>query len=179
CIINPLLEGVDGSKKMSKSLGNAIGIHTPPKDMFGLATRVSDELVRKYMELATDLEDEDIERLMAGDIWKAKKTMAGAIVARHYGAETAHKEHQEFERVFAQKQTPDEMPDVVVPAGATVLDLLKLAFGLSGGEAKRLLKQGAVSIDGRKIDDPQAMVEIKGGGVLKAGKRKFARLLRG
>ncbi len=178
CVINTLLEGVDGHKKMSKSLGNAIGLDTEPKDMFGLATRVPDEIVRKYMELATDLSGDEIDALLAdGNIWKAKKTMAGAIVARHYGAEIAVKEHQEFERIFAKKETPDDMPDVKIDANpATPVDWLRTAFDLSGGEAKRLIKQGAVSLDGAKITDAQTPVAIAGGEVLKAGKRKFARL---
>lgn len=177
CVINTLLEGVDGKKKMSKSLGNAIGLDGDAKDMFGLATRVPDELVRKYMELATDLSDAEIEEILGGDIWKAKKTMAGAIVARHHGGETALHEHREFERVFAQKETPDEMPDVTVTPGEHgPVDLLRQAFGFSGGEAKRLLKQGAVALNGQKITDPQTPVAIEGGEVLKAGKRKFARL---
>lgn len=178
CITNHLLEGIDGNRKMSKSLGNAISIDTPPKDMFGLATRVPDELVGKYFRLATDVEDDEIERILAGDIWAAKKTMAGAITARHYGADAALREHEEFERVFKNKELPGDMPEHAVGPGAHVLlDLLRGAFDLSGGEAKRLVKQGAVSVDGRKLDDPQAAVDVKGGEVLKAGKRRFARLI--
>ncbi|MHC4940481.1 MAG: tyrosine--tRNA ligase, partial [Planctomycetota bacterium] len=178
CVTWPLLEGVDGSKKMSKSLGNAIGLATPPKDMFGLATRVPDELVGKYMKLATDFSDAEIEELLAGDVWEAKKRMAAALVARHYGEEAGAKEREEFERVFKQKELPDEIPEFVVnesPIG--IQSLVRDAFGLSGGEARRLIQQGAVSIDGNRIDDPKASVEASG--VLRAGKRRYARLLRG
>jgi tyrosyl-tRNA synthetase len=179
CITNPLLEGIDGNQKMSKSLGNAIGIDTEPKDMFGLATRVPDELVEKFFRLATDVDDDEIARILAGDIWTAKKTMAGALTARHYGAEVALREHQEFERVFKDKELPEEIPEhVVADPEPTLLDLVRGAFDLSGGEAKRLIKQGGVSVDGARLSDPQASVAVGGGEVLKAGKRRFARLTR-
>jgi len=176
CLTNPLLEGVDGGRKMSKSLGNSINLDTPPKDMFGLATRVPDELTGKYLRLATDIPDDRVEELLQGDPWEAKKTMAEALTARHHGAEAAARERAEFERVFAQKKLPDDMPDHAAAPGGTVLDLVREAFGLSGGEAKRLIKQGAVSIAGEKRTDPAAVVEHRDGDVLRAGKRRFARL---
>jgi len=177
CVINPLLEGVDGSRKMSKSLGNAIGIDSEPKDMFGLATRVPDGLVGKYLRLATDLSDAEVERLLAGGIWEAKKTMAAGIVARHYGEEAGHAARAEFERVFAQGELPATMPDVALSPGEhDLLSILREAFDLSGGEAKRLCKQGAVSLDGTRLTDPARQVIPKGGEVLRAGRRRFARL---
>jgi len=177
CVINPLLEGVDGSAKMSKSLGNSIGLDTPPKDMFGLATRVPDPLVGKYLELATDLPDAEIEALLAGDVWMAKKAMAEALTARHYGADAARREREEFERVFKAKELPEDIPDHAVAGGkATLLALVRDAFGLSGGEAKRLIVQGAASLDGERRTDPQAEIRVAGGEVLRAGKRRFARL---
>ena len=177
CVTWPLLEGVDGSKKMSKSLGNSIGIATPPTDMFGLATRVPDELVRKYFELATDVSDDEIQALLDGDVWEAKKRMATALVARHYGGEAGARERDAFERVFKKKELPDDIPDFAAasPAGAT--QLVRDAFGISGGEAKRLIQQGAVSIDGEKVNDPAATIEFESGAVLKAGKRRFVRLV--
>ena len=180
CVINPLLEGIDGSKKMSKSLGNSIGVDTPPKDMFGLATRVPDELVEKYLRLATDVSDKEIRQLLAGDIWEAKKTMAAAVTARHYDAEAARRERLEFERVFRQKELPNDIAEFAVSGAGTVRlsNLVRGAFELSGGEARRLIEQGAVSIDGARQTDPQAEVEVAGGEVLKAGKRRFARLVR-
>jgi tyrosyl-tRNA synthetase len=177
CVTWPLIEGIDGSKKMSKSLGNAIGLDTPPKDMFGLATRVPDELVEKYLMLVTDVATDAIGPLVAGDIWNAKKTMAAALVERHYGAEAAGREREEFERVFKKKELPDDIAEHAVAGGkATLVQLVRDAFGMSGGEARRLVQQGAVSIDGKKLTDPQAQVTVSGGEVLKAGKRRFARL---
>jgi len=176
CVTTPLLEGVDGSMKMSKSLGNAIGLDTPPTDMFGLATRVPDPLVERYFLLATDVPDDEVAALLAGDIWEAKKTMAEALTARHYGGAVARHEREEFERVFRRKELPEEIPDHAVDTGVTVAGLVRDAFGLSGGEAKRLIKQGAVTLEGERLTDPNAAVAVRGGEVLRAGKRRFARL---
>lgn len=179
CVINPLLEGVDGSKKMSKSLGNSIGIETEAKDMFGLATRVPDELVGKYLRLATDVPDAEIEALLAGDIWNAKKTMAERLTACHFGAEAAAHERGEFERVFKKKELPDEIPEFRVSGDSLPLSkLVRDAFKLSGGDARRLVEQGAVTLDGEKHADPREEISIAGGEVLKAGKRRFAKLVR-
>ena len=176
CLTTPLLEGVDGSMKMSKSLGNAIGLDSPPKDMFGLATRVPDGLVERYFVLATDVPDEEIATLLAGDIWEAKKTMAEGLTARHYGADVGRREREEFERVFKHKELPEDIPEHVVESGVTAAVLVRDVFGLSGGEAKRLIKQGAVTLDGELLSDPNAAVAVEGGEVLRAGKRRFARL---
>jgi len=178
CVINPLLEGIDGQKKMSKSLGNAIGIDSPARDMFGLATRAPDALVGKFLRLATDVSDDEIERLLNGDIWIAKKTMAEAVTARHYGADAAAHERAEFERVFKQKEVPEDIPDYAVAGAVTLAALVRDAFSLSGGDAKRLVRQGGVSIDNEKLTDPQAAITIRGGEILRAGKRKYARLVR-
>jgi tyrosyl-tRNA synthetase len=178
CVINPLLEGVDGSAKMSKSLGNSIGLDTPPKDMFGLATRVPDALVGKYFRLATDVTDAEIDRLLKGDIWTAKKTMAEALVARHHGDAAARAEREEFERVFRDRELPEEIKDVPIDLAAawTAATLVRAAFGGSGAEARRLVEQGAVTLDGARLGDPLAAVAVRAGQVLRAGKRKFARL---
>ncbi len=178
CVINPLLEGVDGSAKMSKSLGNAIGLDTPPKDMFGLATRVPDTLVGKYFRLATDVPEAEIARLLKGDIWTAKKTMAEALVARHYGADAARAEREEFERVFRDRELPEEIPDhpIDLRAAWTAGGLVRAVFAVSGAEARRLVEQGAVTLDGERLADPLAPVKPKDGQILRAGKRKFARI---
>jgi tyrosyl-tRNA synthetase len=178
CVTTPLLEGVDGSKKMSKSLGNSIGMRAPAREMFGLATRVPDELVGKYLALATDLPDDEIARLVEGGAWEAKKAMAESLVARHHGEDAGAREREEFERVFRDKELPDDIPDHRVAGGnANLAALLKDAFEVSGGEAKRLVQQGGVSIDGVRQTDPQARIVVKGGEVLRAGKRRFARLV--
>ncbi|MHC4933717.1 MAG: tyrosine--tRNA ligase [Planctomycetota bacterium] len=178
CVTTPLIEGVDGSKKMAKSLGNSIGMTSPAKEMFGLATRVPDELVDKYLRLATDLPDARIAELLSGDIWEAKKAMAESLTARHHGDSVAVREREEFERVFKHKELPDVIPECTVEAGEVLLSaLVRQTFRLSGGEAKRLIQQGGVTVDGAKQTDPQGRVRIEGGEILRAGKRRFARLV--
>ena len=177
CVLMTLLRGTDGSQKMSKSLGNSIGITTPAKDMFGLATRVPDELVGEYLRLTTDLPDGEVEQLLNGDVWEAKKTMAGALTAPHYGEEAARAERDEFERVFAEKKQPTDMEEFAVSTPVTLTQLVRSAFSLSGGEAKRLIQQGGVSLDTVKLTDPNAEVAVSGGEVLRAGKRRYVRLV--
>ncbi len=178
CVTWPLIEGVDGNKKMSKSLGNAIGLDTPPRDMFGLATRVPDELVGKYLRLATELPGERSDELMAGDVWEAKKTMAEALVALHYGETSGRDERVEFERVFKEKQTPTDLRAHRVAAGPqTLLALVRGAFDMSGGDARRRIQQGGVSVDGEKIRDPQQEIVVERESVLKAGKTLYVKLV--
>ncbi|MGQ0614280.1 MAG: tyrosine--tRNA ligase [Planctomycetaceae bacterium] len=179
CLINTLLEGIDGSRKMSKSLGNAIGIDTPAKDMFGLATRIPDALVERYAKLATDLSDARIRELAAGNVWEAKKAVAEALCARHHGAAVAARERAEFERVFQDKELPREIATHRVGAGPVpIAALLRDAFGISGSEARRLIEQGAVTLDGERVTDAAAELAVRGGEVLRAGKRRFVRLER-
>jgi tyrosyl-tRNA synthetase len=179
CVINTLLEGIDGSAKMSKSLGNAIGLDTLPKEMFGLATRVPDALVGKYLRLATDVADPEIDRLIRGDIWSAKKAMAEALVARHYGTEAGRREREEFERVFRDRELPEEIPEhpIDLDAAWTATSLVREAFQVSGAEARRLVEQGAVTLDDARLKEPLAPLKVRGGQVLRAGKRRFAKLV--
>ena len=103
--------------------------------------------------------------------------MAASVTARHYGDAAGVTEREEFERVFRKKELPDNMPDFVVAGPLPLASLVRDAFGLSGGEARRLIEQGAVSIDGEKRTDPRAEVSVTGGEVLRAGKRRFATLV--
>ncbi len=177
CVLNPLLEGLDGSKKMSKSLGNAIGVDTPAKDMFGRATRVTDELVGKFLRLATRLPDAAIDELLAGDIWHAKKTMAEALTAAYHGDEAAKHERDEFERVFKRKEAPTDLREVPVSGTVTAMAIVRDAFDLSGGEARRRIQQGGVRLDNEKVTDPNAEWTIDSPKVLKAGKTLYVKLV--
>jgi tyrosyl-tRNA synthetase len=177
-LISPLLEGTDGHEKMSKSLGNAIGLEEPPKEMFGKAMRVSDALCAKYMRLATDLPEERIQALLAGH-------PLGALVARYHGAEAGRAARDEFKRVFSSDEVPADLPDA--PAGAAgedgrwwVVDLLRRAgFAASTGEARRLIESKGVQLDGRVLADWQERVALEGGELLRAGRRRQARLVTG
>ncbi len=183
-LIGPLLEGTDGAEKMSKSLGNSIGLTDDPKDLFGQAMRVSDELMPKYMRLATAMSDEEIEQLLAaGDPMAAKKRMGEALVARYHGEARGKAEHEEFVRIFSERKAPTEMPDVAAPAPGDdgtwwIVDLLKAcAFAKSTGDARRLVEGGGVRLDEEVVGDWRGRVSLGGGEVLRVGRRKQARLV--
>lgn len=186
-ILMPLLVGLDGVQKMSKSLGNYIGVSEPPSEIFGKTMSIGDELMRTYYELATEIPMDEVERILAGHPMEAKKRLAWTLVAMYHGKEAADEARRGFERVFSQRELPEELPEFVVPAGEFneqgaiwIARLLTLA-GLAGGtrEARRLIEGGGVSIDGEKITDPAALVEVRTGTVLRVGRRRFTRLVRG
>lgn len=190
-VINPLLEGLDGQEKMSKSKGNYIGIYEPPETIFGKAMSIPDELMRKYFVLATDLPTDRIETLLSPSVHPrdAKAELAAAIVRRYYDAEAAELAGQEFDRVFRRHELPERLPEAQIPKGELkdgkiwIVKLLRLAqCAASNGEARRLVKQGGVrlGLDAdslRLITDADADVELSDGTILKIGKRRFRRLL--
>ena len=186
----PLLEGLDGVQKMSKSLGNFIGVREDPNNMFGKAMSISDELMWRYFELVLCRSAEDLAPLRAGvetgerhprDV---KEALATALVTVFHGEREAAAAAESFRRVFSQGQTPDDMPEVSVaslPVENGTLDPVALlrAAGLasSNGEARRLIQQGGLRINDAKIDDPSAAVAPAPGDVIRAGKRRFVRLV--
>lgn len=180
----PILVGLDGVQKMSKSLGNYIGVSEPPGEIFGKAMSIGDELMRSYFELATDVPMEEVETLLTGHPMVAKKRLAHELVRMYHGAEAADQAQAGFEHTFSDRQVPDEMPEVAVPAaelkegGVIWAGKLLTLTGMAGGsrEARRLIEQGGVSLDGEKITDPDADLAVADGQVLRVGRRKFARL---
>lgn len=183
-MVFPLLPGLDGIEKMSKSKGNYVGITDKPDDMFGKVMSVPDELMESYFTLLTDLPPERIRTLLDPEQTHprdAKAELAKTIVATYHSAAEAAQAEQEFQRVFSQRQTPADMPEVrVADGGVNVIDLVVSAgFAKSKGEARRLVSQGAVGIDGEKITDIGATVTPRTGQVLKVGKRRFGRILSG
>ncbi len=181
-MIFPLLVGLDGVQKMSKSKGNYIGINDEPGDMFGKVMSIPDELMENYFVLATEVPRERIDELTDPDQTHprdAKATLAKEIVAIYHDAAAATAAEEEFKRVFAQGQTPDEMPEIVVPSATMgIVQLVTHAnFAKSNGEAKRLIKQNAVSLDDEKITDPNAELTLESGQVLRVGKRRFGKIV--
>ncbi len=179
----PLLVGTDGVQKMSKSYGNYIGISEPPGAMFGKTMSVPDALLRSYFDLASDLPAEQAARLLAGDPMQAKLALACAIVERYHGADAAREAADRFDREVRHKETPADAPEVRVPPelladGKVWIARLIVHCGMaaSTSEAKRLIAQDAVSIDGQVVADPALEVAPHPGFLLKAGKRKFARV---
>lgn len=182
-----LLEGIDGNKKMSKSLGNYIGITESPRDMFGKTMSIPDSLMHKYFELITDVSIDEIERLLDHRHTHpraAKAALARAVVRRYHGEEQAELAAAEFDRVFKEHALPDNIPDIQIPDneiadGKTpiVRLIILCGFAATNSEARRLIQQGGVSVDDKIIDSSTLNVEINSGMILKVGKRRFARII--
>ena len=182
-MVMPILVGLDGTEKMSKSKGNYIGVTDEPDDMFGKVMSIPDTLMDNYFTLLTDLPREQIDATIDPDRThprKAKAQLGRAIVSQYHGAETAEAAEAEFDRVFSQRNVPTDMPEIAVSADAVnIVELVVSAgFAESNGQARRLVKQNAVSIDGVKITDVDADVTVTDGAVLKVGKRRFGRIVR-
>jgi len=180
-ITMPILVGLDGKEKMSKSKANYIGITDEPSDMFGRVMSISDEMMENYFTLLTDLPAERIAELTDPDKThpkQAKVLLGKTIVAQFYDEKAAETAAAEFEKVFAKGQLPDDIPQVEISREPLPSSKLILACKLvpSGAEAKRMIKQGAVSIDGEKADDPNAQITPQNGMTVQVGKRRFARL---
>ena len=180
-ITMPILVGLDGKEKMSKSKGNYIGVTDEPNDMFGKVMSISDDMMENYFTLLTNEPAERIAELtdsIRTHPKEAKVFLGKAIVSQFYGEAAAEAAAAQFEKVFAQKQLPDEMPAFQVAPGAISVKQLLVASGLvaTGGEAKRLVAQGAVTIAGQKVQDPNAEITPEDGGVVKVGPRRFAQM---
>ena len=168
----PLLEGTDGVQKMSKSYGNYIGINEPAKEMFGKIMSISDDLMLKYYELLTD---EDLNLVKQMHPKEAKVKLAKIIITQYHSAQAAEKEADEFARVFSQKEVPQDMPVFKTDGKKTVLVILtESKLAASGNEARRLIKQGAVSFNDIKVEKDDFV--LNGPGILKAGSRRFLKV---
>lgn len=185
CVMTlPLIEGLDGVQKMSKSLNNYVGVDEAPRDMYGKLMSVPDDLMWKYFEYILcwpqDKVQETHARVAGGELHpRAVKDMLGQeVVARFIGEDEARAASEEFTRIFAQKELPDEIPEVVVPAGDIGLLNLMVQAGLckSNGEARRLIKQGAVKINDEKVTDERAQISPEDGMIIRSGKRGFAQI---
>ena len=183
----PILVGLDGVQKMSKSLGNYVGITEPPNVMYGKLMSISDELMWKYYELLSELSMEEIERkrkaVERGEYHpkRAKMDLAFEIVARYHGEEAAKKAEEEFERVFKMKQLPEEMEEYAVVTDSPNIKLINILtatrMAKSNAEAKRLIAQGGVKWDGEKITDINATIKCDDKEhILKVGKKKFCKV---
>ena len=179
-ITTPLLEGTDGVDKMSKSLGNYIGIDEPPNEMFGKIMSISDELMWRYYELLTDKTPPEIEAMKTSNEnpRNLKVNLAKFIIKDFHSAEAAKAAEEDFIARFVKKEIPDEIEETSVSAGsynlAEFLVLTNLAS--SKKEAKRLIEQGGVKLNSEKISDTNAEIELKDKILLQVGKRKFLKV---
>lgn len=188
-LMMPIIEGLDGVHKMSKSLGNYIGIDESPREMYGKTMSLPDELMVRYFELVTPVSLEEIQVIDAGlkngtqhprDI---KMRLAREIVSFYHDQEAALAAEEEFKRIFQQHDLPDEMPvftfspDMLEEGRIWLPKLLQITGVVpSTSEGRRLVQQGGVKVDGEKINDPGINLLLQNGMIIKAGKRKFVKI---
>src|SRR5687768_2147975 len=181
-VITPLLEGTDGTQKMSKSLGNYIGINEPPQEIFGKVMSISDELMWRYYELCTDLSLTEIAALRASDRnpRDMKVDLAKIIVADFYSAAAAAKAEEDFNTIFRSKQIPDDIEERTLATGSRKLPrlLVDLSLAPSMAEARRLIEQGGVYVDGerRAQSDFELNLNANLAILIQVGKRRFVRV---
>jgi len=187
-LTTPVLVGLDGHQRMSKSIGNYIGIDESPKDIFGKVMSISDNMIYSYFELVTDvstgrlaeikkqLDDEKTNPM------NLKKELGETLTAMYHSAEAGKTAREEFERVFSKHELPDDIPEFDCSSYDRQVWIVKIMtdskLAKSNGEARRLIKGGAVSIDGEKVNDENLELDIKNGMLLKVGKRRFLKLKR-
>ena len=186
-LTTPLLEGLDGIQKMSKSLGNYIGISESANEQFGKAMSISDGLMFRYYELLTDIPLDELQKLRT-DIaagtrhpMDVKGQLAASIVADYHGRAAAEAAHEKFNRVFRERQNPEDMETQRISLAAGPMRLTRLLASLnlapSNAEAQRLIESGAVHVNDQRITDPKAEISQAGEYLFKVGKRRFLRLL--
>lgn len=181
----PLLVGTDGTEKMSQSLGNGIFIDDPPNEMFGRLMSIPDPLIVDYARLAAWRPTAEVDALAAGLAGgtvhpnAAKREMAGQVVDLYHGLGAGKEAEASFDRQFKEHQIPEDVPAFALAVASTgIVELVASAFGVSKGEARRLIGQGGVRLDGERVDDADAVWEAArlDGRVLQAGKRRFVRI---
>lgn len=188
-ITMPLLEGLDGVKKMSKSLGNYIGVDEPASEIYGKAMSIPDELMVKYFELATNLDPDEVDQVEKGladgslHPRDMKMKLARTLVEMYHSKEAADEAEKHFISVFQKRSLPDDIPEVTVdPSKGTdgkmwIVKLLsELKLVASNGEARRMIQGGGVRINQEKVSDVQLQVPLEDGMIVQVGKRKFAKI---
>ena len=185
CIITtPLLEGTDGVEKMSKSYSNDIGLQDPPEEMYGKILSISDDDIEKWFVLAADADDAVMETVRKSlndpsvNPMEVKRDLARAVVALYYDNKIAQQAEQHFNTVVVNKGVPDEIPELKLQNEDLIVNVI-FGSGLlkSKGEARRMIKQSAVKLDGVIVDDIQATISPKGEQILKVGKRRFLKVI--
>ena len=182
CVLTlPLLEGTDGQDKMSKSYGNDIGLTDSPQEMYGKTMSITDEMIVKYFRLAADASDEVLVKIESNlndssyNPRDAKRLLARSLVELYYDSDSALKAEDHFDEVIVNKSIPDDIPEFQIESETSLVDAVFLSKVVaSKSEVRRLVKQGAVSVDGKKIDD--AGFSLRSGQVIKIGKRRFLKI---
>ena len=182
-ITMPLLEGTDGSDKMSKSYGNDIGFTDSPEDMYGKSMSIPDTLIKKYFVLAADANDDTVAKIekklddSKTNPRDVKRALGREIVALYYDKDSALAAEQYFDRVIVNKSDPEEMEELNLKSDKSLIDIIS-SVGLtkSKGEARRMISQGAVRLDGEKVTDVNLVINKGSETVIKVGKRRFIKI---
>jgi len=183
----PLIIGIDGVEKMSKSYNNYIGISETPTEIYGKTLSIPDSLIYNYFELATDISNDELKEIRKKlnnpeeNPRNLKRQLARTLVKMYFDENAAIKAEEEFDKIFIKKEIPEEIPECIFDNGIKeigILDLIvKVNFAPSKGEARRLVSQGGVSINGKKIEDVTSIVNLENESILKVGKRKFIKII--
>jgi tyrosyl-tRNA synthetase len=185
CLTLPILRGLDGERRMGKSIGNYVGVGMPAQEQFDRTMSIPDALLREWFDLLTDRDAAEVEQLSASNPFEAKKTLAADIVRFYHGDDAAKAARGEWERTKSQKQDPTEIPEVDLPSSALVegkLSAFKLLVALnmapSNNEARRLVQGGSMSIgpDRAKVADPNDAIDVTAGLIVRVGNRRIARV---
>ncbi len=176
----PILEGLDGVQKMSKSLGNYVGITEPPAEMYGKLMSVPDALMFRYFDLATRVPGDEVEALRSAHPMDAKKRLARTITTMYHGSESADQAEAAFARQFQQREVPDNIEEYVLPGTPGGLPLVSalVQAGLvpSNSEARRMVQQGAVELDGTRVSEASDTLPPGRTYLIRVGKRRFRRV---
>jgi len=182
----PLLVGTDGTEKMSKSYDNYIGINESPKEIYGKTLSIPDNCIYTYFELTTDVSNKELQSIKQDlsnesvNPRNIKRSLARKLVEMYHSTRAAQEAENEFDNIFVKKGLPDEIPEFSFDSGKTEVEILDLIvavnFAPSRGEARRLVTQGGVTLDGEKITDIKTIVQLNKEQVLKVGKRNFIKL---
>jgi tyrosyl-tRNA synthetase len=184
----PLLIGTDGVQKMSKSLGNYIGVTDPPAEMYGKTMSINDDMIIPYLELLTDVPDHEVARFSAqiseGSVnpMTVKKRLAHELVKDFWTVKDAEEAAEEFARTVQNKEVPEEIPVLDVPAGSAAVlsaELARAGLAKSRSEARRLMQQNAVEINGKPVTEDIEMTRVDDGSIIKVGKRRYLKIHRG
>ncbi|MDI6802916.1 MAG: tyrosine--tRNA ligase [Bacteroidota bacterium] len=183
-IMLPILTGTDGVEKMSKSLDNYIGVAESPKEIYGKTLSIPDKLIYDYFLLTTDIETDDLNKIkerVTTNPRETKRFLARSLVSLYWSDDEARKAEEEFDRIFVQKEIPDTIDEFILETNEKEMNVIQILtdtkLATSKSDARRLVEQGGVSIDGNRITDVNQMIPLVSNFIVKIGKRRFLKIV--